>query len=274
MGSSGDVKQLLVTGPSGKYYLVEGNSGIRTLESSLSSEFFVIRLFAIDEGEDIVPAPNISQFNKLGCVATNVGTDCQSCEDKEDDNEPYISDYNSEELEVLRKEKNREINEKIDRFLELKNVMFFKDLQEAKRVVSFYSVSMKNKRVTQEALAHYFKKKAQNNSKYKVKDTRQDLDDQFSLNAYAQELRETNPGADVMINISKKALEQGKRRSLSIYVEKWLERMFEAIHRFIELLRNSLELTNGERLTFMSDMQKGLLDVLVRCFLKNIIDGV
>ncbi|MCD7448334.1 hypothetical protein HAX54_040778 [Datura stramonium] len=83
------------------------------------------------------------------------------------------------------------------------------------------------------------------------------IDDFNKLEAYAQELRGTNPDTDVMINISKEALEQEKKKifknicMLSSF-EKWLER------------RNSLELTDGEGLTFMSAMQKGLLDVVSR----------
>ena len=42
--------------------------------------------------------------------------------------------------------------------------------------------AFKNRRATQEALAHYFKKKLQNNPKYSVNDMRQDLDDNFNLN--------------------------------------------------------------------------------------------
>ncbi|XP_059283288.1 uncharacterized protein LOC132036896 [Lycium ferocissimum] len=270
--------------------------------------------------------------------------------------------------------------------------MSFKDLDEAKRVVSYYAVSnkkglkvdhsdshrvrykcdsgcpfvclisednknqgykiktlhlehncqpaFKNRRATQQALAHYFKNKVQNNPKYKVKDMRQDLDDQFSLNisaskmkrvkrlileklegsylddfnrleAYAQELRDRNPSTDVVINISKEALELGKRRFLRTYVcfqalkSGWrgglrpfigLDVIFlkgkcrgillvalgqdsqkhfyplawAVVDRetsrtwkwFIQLLRNSLELADGEGLTLMSDMQKGLIDAV------------
>ena len=112
----------------------------------------------------------------------------------------------------LERKKKREINDKLDRFLELEKGMCFKDLKEAKRMVSFYSIvrkvalkveksdstrlrylcdigclfeclisedrknqgfkiktlntkhscgenAFKNRRATQEALAHYFKKK-------------------------------------------------------------------------------------------------------------------
>ncbi|PHT46519.1 SNF1-related protein kinase regulatory subunit beta-3 [Capsicum baccatum] len=99
----------------------------------------------------------------------------------------------------------------------------------------------KNRRASQQALAHYFKNKIQNNRTYKVTDMRKHVDDKFSLNvsytkmkrvkriilekldgsfiddfnkleAYAQELRDTNPESDVVINISKDALEQGNER--------------------------------------------------------------
>ncbi|XP_060194913.1 uncharacterized protein LOC132624104 [Lycium barbarum] len=280
-------------------FLVESDAGIRTLQSSLSSEFCVLQFFAVDESEDNVSAPNIIYHKEPCFVSVDVGTDCESGEEEDDDNESVPSDCDSEELELFRKEKNREVNEKLDRFLVLEKGMSFKDLDEAKRVVSYYAVSnkkglkvdhsdshrvrykcdsgcpfvclisednknqrfkiktmhlehncqpaFKNRRATQQALAHYFKNKVQNNPKYKVKDMRQDLDDQFSRNisaskmkrvkrlileklegsylddfnrleAYAQELRDSNPGTDVVINVSKEALEQGKRRFLRMYV--------------------------------------------------------
>jgi len=284
------MKQLLVTGPTGRYYLLEDDSSIRTLQSALSSQFIVLQLLVVDEGEATVVIPNICDLNKpCHAVPVEVATDCESNEEDEDQNEPIPSDYNSDELEVFRKEKNREISDKLDRFLELEKGMCFKDLKEAKRIVSFYSIvrkvalkveksdstrlrylcdtgcpfeclisedrknqgfkiktlntkhscgenAFKNRRATQEALGHYFKKKLQNNSKYSVNDMRQDLDDNFNLNisyskmkmvkrlvleklegsyidefnkleGYAQELRDSNPGTDVIINISREALE-------------------------------------------------------------------
>ncbi|KAK4360400.1 hypothetical protein RND71_019352 [Anisodus tanguticus] len=264
---------MLVTGPSGRYYLVESDA---------------------DEGEDSISDPNVIQHKEPYFISVDIETDCESDEEEEDDNEPVPSDYDSEEL------KNKEVNEKLDRFLVLEKVMSFNNLDEAKRVVSFYSVSnkkgldttrvryrcdvdcpfvcliyedkkdqgfkikpleikhtyqptFKNKRATQQALAHYFKNKVQNNPKYKVKDMRHDLDDQFSLNisaskmkrvkrlvlekfegsfiddfnrlkAYTQELRNSNPDTDLVINISKEALEQEyvvphMRRNSSLFVQ-------------------------------------------------------
>ncbi|KAM3270295.1 hypothetical protein P3S67_029402 [Capsicum chacoense] len=44
------------------------------------------------------------------------------------------------------------------------------------------------------------------------------IDDFNKLGVYSQELRDTNPGSDVVINISKDTLEQDKRRFLRMYV--------------------------------------------------------
>ncbi|XP_070024680.1 uncharacterized protein [Nicotiana sylvestris] len=203
-----------------------------------------------------------------------------------------------------------------------------------------YDPAYKNKRATANTLAHYFKNKVQNNPKYKVKDMRVDLEEQFKLNvsystmkrvkrlvleklegsyiddynrleAYAQELRDSNPGSDVVINISKEALEQGKRKFLRMYIcfhalkngwkgglrpligldDTFLKGKCKGIllvamaqdsvkhfyplawavvdketgrtwKWFLELVRSYLDLQEGEGVTFMSDMQKGLIDAV------------
>jgi len=87
----------------------------------------------------------------------------------------------------------------------------------------------------------------QNNPQYKLKDIRQDLKDQFNLNAsssklkrfkrmtlqklqwsflddynrieaYANELKLRNSGSDIVINLSKDGLEQDKRKILRMYI--------------------------------------------------------
>ncbi|KAG5611307.1 hypothetical protein H5410_022588 [Solanum commersonii] len=67
-----------------------------------------------------------------------------------------------------------------------------------------------------------------NNPQYKLKDMRQDLKDQFNLNAsssklkrieaYANELRLRNFDSDIVINLSKDGLEQDKRKILRMYI--------------------------------------------------------
>lgn len=101
--------------------------------------------------------------------------------------------------------------------------------------------SYENIRATSIALAYYFKKKVQNNPKFKVKEINVGLEDKFKLNmsdsklkkvksmvlkklegsylneynkldAYAQESRKSNFGSDVVIQISMDAMEDGKKR--------------------------------------------------------------
>lgn len=108
--------------------------------------------------------------------------------------------------------------------------------------------AFKNRRATQQALAHYFKNRVQNDLNCKVTEMRKIVDDNFNLNisyskmkrvkrlvlekldgsyvddfnkleGYAQELRDSNPGTDVIINISKEALlEHGQRKFLRMYI--------------------------------------------------------
>ncbi|XP_075079916.1 uncharacterized protein LOC107768843 [Nicotiana tabacum] len=191
--------------------------------------------------------------------------------------------------------------------------------------------AFQNRRATPNALAHYFKNKVQNNPKYKVKDMRVDLEDRFRLNvsyskmnrvkrmvlekleggyiddynrleAYAQELRDSNPGTDV---------EEGKRIFLRMYIcfqalkSGWKARLrpligldstflkgkckgillvamaqdsakhfyplaWAVVDRetgrtwkwFLGLLRSSLELGDDEGVTFISYKKKGLIDVV------------
>ncbi|KAH0752025.1 hypothetical protein KY285_005173 [Solanum tuberosum] len=96
-------------------------------------------------------------------------------------------------------------------------------------------------------IAQYFKKKLQENPKFKIKEMRTGLHNAFKLKssqgkckrakrmvletleggftdgynkleAYAIELKEFNPESDVVINLSKEALGQGKRKFLRMYI--------------------------------------------------------
>ncbi|KAM3397297.1 hypothetical protein P3S68_000809 [Capsicum galapagoense] len=98
-----------------------------------------------------------------------------------------------------------------------------------------------NPRADSTTLAKYFRNKLQNNPKYKIKDMQGELENDFTLNvsqsklkrakhmileklkgsfidkynkfeAYAQDIKTFNPESDVVINISKNALEEGKRQ--------------------------------------------------------------
>ncbi|XP_049378217.1 uncharacterized protein LOC125843004 [Solanum stenotomum] len=194
--------------------------------------------------------------------------------------------------------------------------------------------ALHNPRATTNTLSHYFKSKVQNNPKYALKDMKQDLMDNFNLNTndsklkrakrmalqkmqgsfldeynrlevYANEIRMTNPGSDVVINLSKDAMVQGKRKFLRMYIcfnamkVGWKEglrpfigldgtflkgqckgQLLVAMAQdydnsfyplawavvdkettttwtwFLQLLEKSLNLKNGDSITFMSDMQR------------------
>ncbi|XP_075076275.1 uncharacterized protein LOC142162946 [Nicotiana tabacum] len=222
------------------------------------------------------------------------------------DYEEPISDYGSdtskydfEELESLRIQKGKEVNDKLSHYKELDKSMRFKDLEEAKKVMNFYAIAnskslklrksdkirvryrcvvdcpfvclisedkkglgfkiktlktrhncedaFENPRAKTKTLAKYFRSKVQNNLKYKIKDMKLDLKNQFLLNvhnstlkrakrmalqqlqgiflddynilkAYTNEIRERNHGSNMVINLSKDAMAKGKRRFLRMYI--------------------------------------------------------
>uniref|UniRef100_A0A3Q7J7Q6 Uncharacterized protein n=1 Tax=Solanum lycopersicum TaxID=4081 RepID=A0A3Q7J7Q6_SOLLC len=113
------------------------------------------------------------------------------------------------------------------------------------------------------------------------------LDDSFindynKLEAYAQEINQPNPGSDVLINISKVALAEGKRKFLKMYIcfDDLMKGWKSGLRPFIRLdgtflkgicegvLLGSLDLKDGAKITLILDMQKGQIDVVVKVFLE------
>ncbi|KAH0685624.1 hypothetical protein KY290_017130 [Solanum tuberosum] len=88
------------------------------------------------------------------------------------------------------------------------------------------------------------------------------IDDYNKLEAYAQELKQSNPRSDVLINISKDALAGGKINFLRTYMcfdalkKGWKSRLRTLIGL------NGTFLKDGAKITFISDMQKGLIYVV------------
>nr|XP_009794136.1 PREDICTED: uncharacterized protein LOC104240929 [Nicotiana sylvestris] len=288
----------------------------------------------------------------INSVPVVVASNCDSSEDDTD-----IESIDSDALGLFERQKKCEVTDQLDKYKILEKGMTFKDLTEAKEVISYYVVSNKgglkvdksdkrrlrykceigcpfkcliskngkdqgvkiktwrdehdcgevfeNRRATPTTLEHYFKRKIQNNPKFKIKEMNVDLEDRFSLNvsdsklkrvkrmvleklkgsyldeynkleANAQELRETNPGTDVVIQISKDAIKEDKRRFLRMHVcfqalKSGFKAAWAAVDKetkrtwqwFIENLKASLDLKDGKGYIFMSDMQKGLLDAVM-----------
>lgn len=378
------VNQLLVTGPSGRYYLVTDDNGMRTLQYLFSKKFRVINFFAADSSDLSIFAQNITHHTETFTMDIDIASDQESSASEFDESD--FSDYNEEELEVFSHEKRRDVTDTLENYKVLEKGQSFKDIPEARKVISFYAIAnhyglrvkktdttrigyqcvegcpftvfvskdnksstcsiktlnpvhtcdtiYKNPTTNANTLAHLFKRKVQYNPQYKVKDMRQELetffkmtastskvkrakrlaleklegsfvDDYNKLEAYGQELRTSNPGSDVVINISKEALQQGKRKFLRMYicfkalkdgwksglrpligldgtflkgkykgqllvdsgqdcmnhfypiawavVDKETRRTWEW---FLELLKCSLNLKDGDGVTLISDMQK------------------
>ncbi|XP_019257696.1 PREDICTED: uncharacterized protein LOC109235905 [Nicotiana attenuata] len=137
---------------------------------------------------------------------------------------------------------------------------------------------LKDSKADQNTLSHLFKKKVQYNPQYSLKQMKDDLEPGFELNglmsklkraknltlkklegsfvddykkleAYGQELIQSNPDTDVVINIFKHALEEGKTKLLRMYI------FFNALKMdkenaktwgwLIEFLKLSLDLNDG-----------------------------
>ena len=79
-------------------------------------------------------------------------------------------------------------------------------------------------------------------------------DDYNKLEAYAYELRMINPGTDVVINLSRDAMEEGKRRFLRLYI------CFQA---FKEGSKGGLRPFIGLDGTFLKGKGKGIMLVVV-----------
>ncbi|KAM3200263.1 hypothetical protein P3L10_032625 [Capsicum annuum] len=96
------VKQLLMKGPCKKLFLVEGSEAL---------------LYHPEE-----------HF-----IECEYGTDAESETDFTDNSESNYEKYNFEELEAIKMQRNRKVNDKLDHYKELHLSMTFKDKKEAKK---------------------------------------------------------------------------------------------------------------------------------------------
>ncbi|XP_019224065.1 PREDICTED: uncharacterized protein LOC109205773 [Nicotiana attenuata] len=385
------VQQLVVNGPSGSYYEIEGDYGIRTLLDIVNEQFNVINIFAVEDCESSIYVPNITHHNENAEPdELEAATDCDESDSCDDNENAVSSNYDCDTLEKLFKQKKRDINDKLTNYTELDRSMTFKDIAEARKVIIMYALAhgygleqvksdptrhryicevgcpfvchisrntsgggaefrtlhskhtcepaYESHRVNSKTIAEYFKRGLQENPTIKVKEMRASLKAAFNVNvseskcrrakrlilenpkgsftdeynklvAYVNELKCSNPGSDVVVNLSKDALAEGKRRFLRMYkcfhamkmgfkselrpfigldetFLKWKVKgqllvgvgQDSANHFyplawaivdketkvtwmwFLTLLQMSLDLKMGEGITFISDMQKGLID--------------
>ncbi|XP_049366600.1 uncharacterized protein LOC125831450 [Solanum verrucosum] len=333
------VQQLIVTVPSGNYYEIDGDNGIKQLLYLVSEEFKVLNIYVVNEGEELIEVHNISQHSESYVATTEagtteagtteVGTDGES--DNESDDNHVEVECDSDDLNKIAFQKNRIIDVTLLDYKELCIGMSFKDIPEARLCINLYALVNKrnlkqlksdpsrlryecvagcsfslhisgdkdmpgvriktlknthdcneafdNGRVDHLTIVYYLKSKLQNDPKYMIKDMRDDLKERFDVNishgkckrakrlileklegsftddynrleAYANELRSSNPGSDVIINISKDALANAKRRFL---------RMFICFHALKMGFKDGLRPFIGLDGTFLKGKAKGQL---------------
>nr|XP_033509383.1 uncharacterized protein LOC108943439 [Nicotiana tomentosiformis] len=134
------VTQLLVTGPSGRYYLVTDDEGVKTLRYLFSKDFRVINFFVVDECDLKVFAQNITHHTDTYSIDIDVASECEHSLGGSDFDESDNFDGDSIELDGIIKEKKMVITNKLEHFKELELHMTFKDIVEVRRVVNFYAL--------------------------------------------------------------------------------------------------------------------------------------
>ncbi|KAG5619129.1 hypothetical protein H5410_018953 [Solanum commersonii] len=87
--------------------------------------------------------------------------------------------YDFDELELIKMQKNKEVNANLSPVYKLQTFKQEHNCEEA----------LHNPRATTNTLSHYFKSKVQNNPKYALKDMKQDLMDNFNLNTNDSKLK-------------------------------------------------------------------------------------
>lgn len=91
------VQQLIVLGPSGKYFKIQGDDGIRKLLSFVFEDFHSIHLFTTDDCELFVDVLDIIIHSSSFLSVSIVGEAGTNCSDNE--MEFSYSEYETDELE-------------------------------------------------------------------------------------------------------------------------------------------------------------------------------
>ncbi|KAH0781133.1 hypothetical protein KY290_000731 [Solanum tuberosum] len=291
---------------------MKGDEGVRTLTSFISTEYKYIHLSATEDCELSVDVTDIVMHDGsfLLLPIVNEDTDCSESED--DSNNGMVlscSDYDTDELENFVTKKKRNITNSLQDYKEIVKGMAFKDIAEAKQFCKLYALAKKVELVVVKSDKKRLRYTCATDgcpflllisgdlttpgnfelnvieAKFKraKKEVLENLEGSFvdfynKLEGYATELRSCNTGSDIVIDLSKEVISNGKRKFLRMYIcFKEMKLGFKSGLRpligldawavvdketkrtwtwFMQHLQHSLELQNGEGLTFISDMQK------------------
>ncbi|KAG5573165.1 hypothetical protein H5410_062931 [Solanum commersonii] len=310
------VQELIVLAPTGKYFEIIGDEGVRTLTSFISTDYKSIHLFATEDCELSVDVPDIVMHDGSFLLSpiVNEGTYCSESED----------DTKNVELVVVKSDKRRLryicVAEGCPFLLLISGDLTTPGVS-VKTLVDHIEcgTTYDNSLVDYSTIALYFKDKLQSDPKrqHRVfelnvseakckrakKEILESLEGSFvgsynKLEGYATELRSCNPWSDIVIDLSKEALSNGKRKFLRMYIcFKEMKLGFKSGLRpfigldgtflkgkakrqtkrtwtwFMQHLQHSLELQNGEELTFISDMQKQQGQYYLK-HIRDIVQGI
>ncbi|XP_070057722.1 uncharacterized protein [Nicotiana tomentosiformis] len=96
------VQQLIVNGPSGTYYEIEGDYGIKTLLDFVNNQFNVINIFPVEECAPSINVPNIIHHNEHDEPhELEANTDCDESDNCDGNEYVVSSNYHSDRLEKL-----------------------------------------------------------------------------------------------------------------------------------------------------------------------------
>ncbi|KAH0773737.1 hypothetical protein KY290_010874 [Solanum tuberosum] len=137
------VKQLLVAGPSGRYYIVEGDDGIRALQCLICYEFKNIDLFVVDDTDLTVDTHNILHHLERYHVDVEVASDNEHVPGDSDCEVDTPSDveYDEERLQLFEKQRNSTVSDKLEHYKELEKGMSFATIEEARKIMNYYAIA-------------------------------------------------------------------------------------------------------------------------------------
>ncbi|KAH0643750.1 hypothetical protein KY290_033592 [Solanum tuberosum] len=243
------VKQVLVKGPFGNLFLVQDSDGIRILQDLLTEAFRCeYGTDAESESDDGLVDPTSDDDARKACNLYALATKKPLKVAKSDRKRLRYRCIEGCPFAILVSLDGKGPGYKLKTFKQEHNC------QEA----------LHNPRATTNTLSHYFKSKVQNNPKYALKDMKQHLMDNFNLNTKDSKLKRAKRMALQKMQCS--FLDEYNR--LEAYANEI--RMTNPVDKettttwtwFLQLLEKSLNLKNGDSITFTSDMQKGLLNAV------------
>ncbi|WMV59141.1 hypothetical protein MTR67_052526 [Solanum verrucosum] len=119
------------------------HGGKWTLKPHLLYDERVVHVFALDDNEEIIFAPNIINHSETYQVQCEYGTDVESESDDGLVDPTSNGEYDFDELELIKMQKNEEVNANLSHYKDLFLNMTFKNLDDARKACNLYALATK-----------------------------------------------------------------------------------------------------------------------------------